>query len=103
MKTEFSLYGEDCITGMMNHIPDGAVNLIVTSPPYNLGVDYGEYDDNKTKEHYLEWTLSWAKQAHRVLDDEGSLFLNIGGSPSHPLLPHEVVIALSDIFVLQNT
>lgn len=100
--TRFDLFNEDCVSGMRK-VPDGAVNLIVTSPPYNLGVDYGQYDDSKTKEQYLKWTLDWAAQAHRVLTDSGSLFLNIGGSPSNPLLPHEVLIELSNLFILQNT
>src|SRR6266478_980914 len=102
MKTQFFLRNEDCVAGM-RRVPAGAINLIVTSPPYNLGVDYGQCDDNKTKDQYLKWTLEWATEAHRTLAENGSLFLNIGGSPSHPLLPHEVVIELSKLFVLQNT
>lgn len=98
----FFLYNEDCVKGM-RRVPDGAVNLIVTSPPYNLGVDYGQYDDSKTKDDYLKWTVEWATQAHRTLSDNGSFFLNIGGSPSNPLLPHEVLLELRDLFVLQNT
>lgn len=52
---------------------------------------------------YLRWTIQWATQAQRTLSDNGSFFLNIGGSPSHPLLPHEVLLALRGLFVLQNT
>lgn len=96
MKTQFFLSGEDCLSGM-RLIPAGSVNLIVTSPPYNLGVDYGCYDDNKTKEQYLEWTLAWATEAHRTLADDGSLFLNIGGSASNPMLPHEVMVNQFDL------
>jgi site-specific DNA-methyltransferase (adenine-specific) len=102
MRTEFFLFQEDCITGM-RRIPDGAVNIIVTSPPYNLGIDYGQYDDHKTKAQYLEWTLAWAIEAHRALNENGSFFLNIGASPSNPFLPHEVVLELGKLFVLQNT
>ena len=102
MRTEYILFQEDCITGV-RRIPPGAVDIIVTSPPYNLGVDYGQCDDSKTKSEYLEWTLAWAMEAHRVLNEDGSFFLNIGASSSNPLLPHEVVLALSKLFVLQNT
>jgi site-specific DNA-methyltransferase (adenine-specific) len=52
MKTEFSLFGEDCIAGM-RRLEACSVDLIVTSPPYNLGINYGQYDDRKTKEQYL--------------------------------------------------
>lgn len=99
---KFLLFNDDCVKGM-RRIPNGAVNIIVTSPPYNLGVDYGKCEDSRTKEEYLRWTLEWATQAHRTLSENGSLFLNIGGSPSNPLLPHEVLLQLKDLFVLQNT
>jgi site-specific DNA-methyltransferase (adenine-specific) len=102
MKTEFSLFGEDCIAGM-SRLEAGSVDLIVTSPPYNLGINYGQYDDRKTKEQYLDWTMQWAAEAHRVLADDGSFFLNIAGSPSNPLLPHELALKLAELFVLQNT
>jgi site-specific DNA-methyltransferase (adenine-specific) len=87
----------------MRRIPTGAVDIIVTSPPYNLGIDYGQYDDCKTKTEYLQWTQAWAMEAHRVLNENGSFFLNIGASPSNPLLPHEVLLELGKLFVLQNT
>ena len=101
-QTLFVLLNQDCVSGM-RRFGNGDVDLIVTSPPYNLGIDYGNYNDRKTKEQYLDWTLQWATEAHRLLSDNGSLFLNIGGSPSNPLLPHEVIVKLSSLFVLQNT
>ena len=45
----------------------------------------------------------WASEVKRVLKPEGALFLNVGASPSNPWMPHEVVLALRDIFELQNT
>ena len=42
-----------------------------------------------------------------MLTDDGSFFLNVGASPSNPLLPHQIVLALTDgndpLFILQNT
>jgi site-specific DNA-methyltransferase (adenine-specific) len=102
MITEFCLFHEDCIEGMRRMEP-GSVDLVVTSPPYNIGVDYGNYNDRKSKADYLSWTFDWTNEVRRVLADDGSFFLNIGGSPSNPLLPHEVIIRLRDLFVLQNT
>lgn len=102
MSTKLALHHGDCVAGMVK-LPAGSVDVVVTSPPYNLGIDYGKYDDNKTKADYLDWTLKWATEAHRVLSDQGSFFLNIGASPSNPLLPHEVLLKLSSLFHLQNT
>jgi site-specific DNA-methyltransferase (adenine-specific) len=100
--TDFELHLGDCIEGL-KQLPAESVDLVVTSPPYNLGIDYGKYDDSKTAEEYLEWSKQWTAAVKRVLKDDGALFLNIAGSPSNPWLPHEVILALREIFELQNT
>ena len=87
----------------MSRLPQASVDLIVTSPPYNLGIAYSEYSDGEDRATYLEWCRRWAAEARRVLKGDGSLFLNVGAAPSNPLLPHEIVMLLRDLFVLQNT
>lgn len=90
----------------MRTLKDSSVDLVVTSPPYNLGIKYTNYDDNKSSEDYLEWSCKWAKEVKRVLKEQGSFFLNLGACPSNPLIPHELVVALKSEgvgFVLQNT
>jgi site-specific DNA-methyltransferase (adenine-specific) len=79
------------------------IDVVVTSPPYNLGIGYSAYRDTLPREEYLRWTVEWCREVKRLLKDDGSFFLNIGAAPSNPFLPHEVVIALRDEFVLQNT
>lgn len=100
--TGFDLRREDCIKGM-SRLPDGCVDLVVTSPPYNLGVRYRKYSDRQDRESYLQWCRKWAAQVGRILESSGSFFLNIGAAPSNPMLPHEIAIELRDVFVLQNT
>ena len=80
-----------------------SVDLVVTSPPYNLGIRYGQYSDREDRRSYLKWCNEWAAQLRRILKASGSLFLNVGAAPSNPLLPHEIVFQLRDLFVLQNT
>jgi site-specific DNA-methyltransferase (adenine-specific) len=87
----------------MRELPAESLDVVVTSPPYNLGIDYGTYRDTSPREEYLRWTVEWCGEVKRLLKDNGSFFLNIGAVPSNPMLPHEVVIALRDEFVLQNT
>lgn len=101
-ETEFILNVEDCVTGM-KRLPEKSVDLVVTSPPYNLGIKYSKYKDELDSDAYLRWTLEWAGEVKRVLKDNGSFFLNLGGASSNPLFPHEVVLALGEVFVLQNT
>ncbi|PYL64275.1 MAG: site-specific DNA-methyltransferase, partial [Verrucomicrobia bacterium] len=86
----------------MSQLADSCVDVTVTSPPYNLGVKYSKYSDKENRESYLEWCEKWAAGIRRVLKAEGSLFLNIGSAPSSPMLPHELVLRLRDVFVLQN-
>ncbi|HEV3408669.1 MAG TPA: site-specific DNA-methyltransferase [Chthoniobacterales bacterium] len=100
--TRFKLHNADCIDGM-SRLEAASVDLIVTSPPYNLGVAYGSYSDGQDRGAYLDWLAKWGTEARRVLKPDGSLFLNIGASPANPLLPHELALRLRDIFVLQNT
>ena len=36
----------DCLTGMREFLMPGSVDVVMTSPPYNLGINYGVYDDS---------------------------------------------------------
>jgi len=100
--THFDLHHGDCIAGL-RQLPDACVDLVVTSPPYNLGIAYSQFDDTANRDEYLAWSQQWATEAKRVLKPNGSFFLNIGASPANPFLPHELVLALRPLFVLQNT
>ncbi len=100
--TKFDLRRRDCIIGM-SRLADESIDLAVTSPPYNLGINYGRYSDRQDRRSYLDWCREWAGQIRRVLNRDGSFFLNIGAVPSNPMLPHEIVMTLCDFFVLQNT
>jgi site-specific DNA-methyltransferase (adenine-specific) len=100
--TEFLLVQEDCIAGMQQ-LPAQSVDVVVTSPPYNIGARYHSYQDHRSIEDYLQWTGAWATAIHRVLKPQGSLFLNFGAIPRSPLLPHQIIITLSRLFALQNT
>ena len=87
----------------MASLPEAGVDLVVTSPPYNLGVRYRKYSDRLDRQSYLNWCATWAAGIRRILKPTGSFFLNIGSAPSNPMLPHEIVFQLRDLFVLQNT
>tara|TARA_R110002096_G_scaffold389135_4_gene583549 strand:+ start:535 stop:1380 length:846 start_codon:yes stop_codon:yes gene_type:complete len=100
--TNFDLRLGDCVKGMME-LPDESIDLVVTSPPYNLGIAYQDYDDNLSAEDYLAWSLTWASEVQRLLKPDGSFFLNVGASPANPWMPHELALALRDQFHLQNT
>jgi site-specific DNA-methyltransferase (adenine-specific) len=81
-----------------------SVDVVVTSPPYNLNLAYGVYDDSRTEADYIGWLTDVAHQIKRVLKDDGSLFLNITGSNSRPYVPFEILVKLRNEvgFHLQN-
>ncbi|MGI6294581.1 MAG: DNA-methyltransferase [Armatimonadota bacterium] len=100
--SELNLYLGDCVAGMREHIPDGSVDVVVTSPPYNLGVQYNGYDDTQSREQYLAWMSEWAGEIDRVLTEAGSLFLNVGSKPTDPLVPFQLLDVMNQHFSLQN-
>ena len=98
-----TIYAEDCIAGMQEHLPDESVDLIVTSPPYNIGVRYGTYTDEMPFGEYLDWMEELAEECRRVLTEDGSFFFNIGDRPSDELRSLEVARRIKRHFHLQNT
>ena len=67
----------DCIDGMRS-MDENSVDFIVTSPPYNVGKDYGEqYNDDETLTTYLNFLRSTFKECYRVLKDGGRIAINI--------------------------
>jgi site-specific DNA-methyltransferase (adenine-specific) len=95
-------YLGDCLEVLRSLTP-GTVSVIVTSPPYNLGVRYRTYDDTLPRDKYLEWTDAWIKASARALDPAGSLFLNVGGKPTDPWTAMDVAQAARKHLHLQNT
>ena len=88
---------------MLRSLAPGAISVIVTSPPYNLGVRYRSYDDTLPRDRYLDWTDAWMKAAARALAPEGSLFLNVGAKPTDPWTALDVAQAARPHLTLQNT
>lgn len=66
----------DCIVEM-GKLPESSIDLVVTSPPYNVGIDYDTHDDNKSMEDYWEFTNQWLTQSFRLLKDDGRIAINI--------------------------
>jgi site-specific DNA-methyltransferase (adenine-specific) len=82
---------------------DGSVSAIVTSPPYNLGVEYRSYRDTLPREDYLAWSERWIGAAARALAPDGSLFLNVGAKPTDPWTAMDVAQSARRHLKLQNT
>jgi DNA modification methylase len=91
-------YAGDAL-GVLNALPDRSINAVITSPPYALHFkkEYGNVD----KQSYVQWMLPIAREIKRVLKEDGSFILNIGGSydagsPTRSLYHFKLLIALVD-------
>jgi site-specific DNA-methyltransferase (adenine-specific) len=67
-------------------------DLIITSPPYNIGIDYGVYDDNKTYKEYLEFSKSWLAKCYKVLRDSGRICINVPLSTNNHSISADLTI-----------
>jgi site-specific DNA-methyltransferase (adenine-specific) len=61
----------------LDPLPDESVDLVVTSPPYNLDVSYAGYQDAMPYGRYLEWVAEWAGALRRVARSGGRACINI--------------------------
>lgn len=66
---------------LIRQLADESVNLVVTSPPYNIGKKYGKYNDNVTLDEWKELISDITSEVKRVLTPDGSFFLNISPVP----------------------
>lgn len=81
----------------MAEMPNASVNLVMTSPPYALHFkkEYG----NENQDRYLDWFMPFGREIHRLLRDDGSFVIDIGGAwtpgqPTRSLYHFELLIRL---------
>jgi len=82
---------------LMQYLPDKSINLILTSPPFALTrkKEYG----NKSAEEYVDWFIEFSRQFKRILQDDGSLVIDLGGAylpgfPVRSIYQFELVVRL---------
>ena len=66
----------DCIE-VMKKLSEGSVDLIVTSPPYGVGIAYDVHEDDVEFNEYVEFAKNWLSESYRLLKDDGRIALNI--------------------------
>jgi DNA modification methylase len=84
---------------LLSQLPDSSINLVFTSPPFALQRQkaYG----NKDQADYVDWLAAFAREVRRVLKDDGSFVLDLGGSyekgtPARSLYNFRVLIKFCD-------
>ena len=84
---------------VMESFADDSYGAVVTSPPYNIGVDYGVYSDKISDEDYYDFTAAWVELALRVAP---VAVINFGAPTSSPLNLAKFMMAVSEVAVLQQ-
>ena len=87
---------------MLRGLPPESVDVVVTSPPYNIGVAYKSYKDRQPREAYLGWLAEVGRQIKRVMQPDASFILNVGSTSADPWIAQDVAEALRSLFTLQN-
>ena len=85
------LYQEDCIS-WLRACPSGEAEMFFADPPYNI--KKAEWDTFESQQQYIEWSIAWITEAHRILSDTGTMY--IMGFPE--ILAH-IQVAASPMFV----
>lgn len=85
------LYQEDCISWLKT-CPSGEAEMFFADPPYNI--KKAEWDTFESQQQYIEWSIAWITEAHRILSDTGTMY--IMGFPE--ILAH-IKVAASPMFV----
>jgi site-specific DNA-methyltransferase (adenine-specific) len=91
----------DCLSALAD-LPAESVDVCVTSPPYNIGIDYRSYRDKLPRDTYLDWLSEVGLAIARVLKPGGSFFLNVGSTGNDPWIASDVAKTMMCGMVLQN-
>jgi DNA modification methylase len=77
-------------------IEDESVHLIITSPPYNVGINYDTHEDNKPYLEYLEWLTAVFVHLKKKLVNGGRLCINIAptGIKNFTPIHHDLITNL---------
>ena len=77
----------DC-SKIINSLSKKTVDLIITSPPYNIGINYNNYNDKRID--YVEWLSKIFNDCCELLKDDGHLFINLSSSKTDPFTSYKI-------------
>lgn len=100
------IYNGDCIdlSNKLYHENGKAVDLVVTSPPYNVDLGnnkfrtdgYNSYDDNKDHQSYIDWLYRCFSEIGRTVKEGGRICINIGDGKNGKIPTHVDVVNFMD-------
>ena len=90
---ENRIYNEDCLD-TLERMEDSLLDLTVTSPPYNVSLDYNTYDDNKKHDDYIEWLSEIFSMIYLKTKVGGRCVINIGDGKNGSVPTHSDIIQM---------
>lgn len=88
-EADLCLYQGDCLD-LLNSIPDSTIQLVATSPPYNIGK---EYEKKQPIEDYIKWQEKIISECHRVLKPCGSICWQVGNYVNNgEIIPLDMIL-----------
>ena len=72
---EINIYNDDFLSTAA--VDNDSIDLIITSPPYNVGIKYNSHDDKMAYSHYLSFAREWLGKCYELAKDDGRFCLNI--------------------------
>lgn len=87
------IYNVDCLEGL-SKLKEKSIDCIITSPPYNVGKKYNQYEDKKDYSEYLNFMKEVFLGSKRVLKEDGRLCVNIGDGKNGKIPTHSDFIQM---------
>ena len=84
---------------VMSAMGEDQYGAVVTSPPYNIGVDYGEFKDKLKSDDYDKFTENWVREALRVAP---VAVINFGAPTSSAVNLAKFMLSLSKVGNIQS-
>jgi len=82
-----NIHNKDCLE-FLKDVSDNSYDVCISSPPYNIGLGYNKYNDNRND--YVDWMNKVWQEVCRVLKDTGHLFLNIAYTKNSPFDAYKI-------------
>ena len=89
------IYNMDCLDGLDN-LDNNSIDLMITSPPYNLGIEYDTYDDNLPINNYIEFIQNVCNKLYKIIKKGGRVCFNV--PPDVGVLKDNSKVSLDTIF-----
>ena len=91
-----NIFNGDCLTYLKEN--EDRYDICVSSPPYNIGMKYNNYEDNR--KDYVDWQIEVWNEVCKKLNDDGHLFINMASNKKNPFDPYKIAEGID--WKLQN-